>query len=115
MLAQVDQGRHVVEFGPAMTELVDSWAKAWVQENENASKEAANHQAAAWMLKMLAWHYTAKLQRAAKDAHSPQTARALEALDAIRAAEWEVDVNVNMIFVFDKLAATLTAGSGTLV
>lgn len=110
MLAQVDQGKHVVEFGPAMTELVDSWAKAWVEDNENASKEAANHQAAAWMLKMLAWHYTAKLKRASKDVHSPQTARVLEALDAIRAAEWEVDVNVNMIFVFDKLAAVLAAG-----
>ncbi len=112
MLAQVDQGKHVVEFGPAMADLVDSWAKAWVEANENASKEAANHQAAAWMLKILAWHYSAKLKRASKDVQSPQTARALEALDALGAAEWEVDANVNMIFVFDKLAAVLAAGSG---
>lgn len=105
LLAQAQQGKHVVELGPMMYELVDAWAKARVDESPQASKEAANHAAAAWLLRLLAWDYTSKLR--GRGANPRRTEQALAAIDAIRLAESEVDANVNTLFAFDKLAAVL--------
>ncbi len=110
LLAQAQQGKHVVELGPLMHELVDGWAKARVEESPQASKEAANHAAAAWLLRLLAWEYQSKLR--GRGATPQRMEQALAAIDAIREAEAEVDANVNTLFVFDKLAAVLARPLG---
>ncbi|HLP83511.1 MAG TPA: hypothetical protein VK157_04110, partial [Phycisphaerales bacterium] len=97
-------GKHSVDFGPAMAEMTDQWAKAWVESHDNASKESANRAAAEWMLRVLAWFWTRRL-REAQDVASRE--RTLRALDAIRECEREIDSNVSQLFAFDKLAASM--------
>src|SRR5262245_53606619 len=53
MLQSAERGGYRVEFGPAMAELIEAWAKAWVESHDNASKEAANKAGADWMLRLL--------------------------------------------------------------
>jgi DNA polymerase-3 subunit delta' len=110
LLSQAQQGKHVVELGPLMHEMIDAWAKARVEAAPQSSKEAANHAAAAWMLRLLAWEYASKLR--GRGASPERTGQALSAIDAIREADAEVDANVNTLFVFDKLAAVLARPGG---
>ncbi len=104
MLQLIAAGKHSVDFGPAMAEMTDQWAKAWVESHDNASKEAANRAAAEWMLRVLAWFWTKRLRGASDNAARE---RVLRALDAIRDCEREVDSNVSQQFAFDKLAAAM--------
>ncbi len=107
LLAQAEQGKHVVELGPLMHELVDAWAKAWVESRENASKEAANTAAAEWMFRVLAWRMSGRLRAAMKTGAGADVV--LSQLDALRAAETELDANVGLQFVMEKLAAEVAA------
>jgi len=107
LLKQVDQGKHVAQLGPLLSELVDGWAKAWVDITPQASKEAANHTAVSWMLRLLAWHYASQLS--SQRPNPQRTSRALAAIDAIQAADSEAYANVNMLFVMDKLTSTMAA------
>lgn len=104
MLSLVAAGKHNVDLGPAMAELTDQWAKAWVESHDNASKEAANRAAAEWMLRVLAWFWGKRLREASDTATRE---RVLRAMDAIRDCEREVDSNVSQLFAFDKLAAAM--------
>lgn len=110
MLAQAESGRHSVELGPAMAELIDAWAKAWVEVRENASKEAANRLGAEWMLRLLGWRARQRLAQATGGSSATALARAMHAIDLVRQAEADLDTNVAMLFVFDRLAASLAAG-----
>lgn len=104
MLSAAMKGVYSIELGPAMAELVDGWAKAWVEAHDNASKEAANKAAADWMLRLVSAHLRAALRTSgARD-------RALHGLDSVVKAEREFDSNVNMQFVFEKLSGELAAG-----
>lgn len=102
MLATVMRGGYTVQFGPAMAELAEAWAKAWVEDHENASKEGANKAAADWMFRLLGGH----IRRGLPVARDPEPL--LTAIDAIRQAESEVDSNVSMLFVFEKLSSELS-------
>jgi DNA polymerase-3 subunit delta' len=110
LLAQAEGGRHSVELGPAMSELVDAWAKAWVEARDDASKEAANRLGAEWMLRLLAWHARQRVTQAMGRAPASHLERAMHAIDLIREAEAALDANVAMLFVFDRLSAMLAAG-----
>jgi DNA polymerase-3 subunit delta' len=107
MLLQAEQGTHVVELGPLMHELTDTWAKAWVEVRENASKESANGAAAEWMFRVLAWRFGLRLRGAVKG--GADTGAVLAQIDALRAAETELDNNVSPQFVMEKLAAEVAA------
>jgi DNA polymerase III subunit delta' len=107
MLTQAEKGTHVVELGATMAELTDAWAKTWVEDHDNASKEAANRTAADWMLRLLAWRIGTR-SRAAMAKGQPVTSE-LAATDALHAAETELDANVSLQFVMEKLAAEYAA------
>lgn len=107
LLAQAELGRHVVELGPLMHELTDGWAKAWVESHENASKEAANTAAAEWMFRVLAWRLGDRLRAAMKSGDGVEVV--LSQLSAVSAAEAELDANVSLQFVMEKLAAEVAA------
>lgn len=108
LLTQCEQGKHVVELGPLMHELTDSWAKAWVESHgELTSKEAANGAAAEWMFRVLAWRCSTRLRGAMKTGTDMETI--LAQIDAVRAAETELDANVSLQFVMEKLAAEIAA------
>lgn len=100
------RGKHSVELGGLMAQLVDEWAKAWVESHDNASKEAANRAGAAWMLKLVAWQLRARFT-------TPAVAtRAIAALDCVRRGEEQLDRNVSALFVFESIASGIAACMG---
>lgn len=105
MLAAAEKGRFELELGPAMAKLVDDWAKAWVEANELASKEAANRAGARWMFRLLNNHFRHALRAAPAD----QAGLFADAIDRIRDAERRLDANVALPFVMESLAAELAA------
>ncbi len=103
-LDAADHGSFDPDLGKTMSDLVESYAQAWVDAHENASKDAANKDGARQLFALLA-HRAQETLRAAKDdaiAH-----RALATIDAIGEAERNIDSNVNMKFAFEDLAARL--------
>lgn len=105
LLARVTRGEYAVELAPTMAELVDHWADAWVKSHDNASKEAANHAGAEWMLRLLADHLRAQLRAATGD----RLLRVADALDALRTAERRLHANLQGVFVYEGLVADLVA------
>jgi DNA polymerase III subunit delta' len=103
MLAELDAGRFPVGLGPAMAELADEWAKAWVDRpgNENASKEAANRAAARQMFRLIAEHYRQRLRGGGR------AQGAAAAIELISEAERHADTNVSAVFVMDNLVTQL--------
>lgn len=95
-------GKYSPELGPAMYELVDVWAKKWVDDHDNASKEAANRAGADWMFRLVASDLRRWIRGGADEA-------VLASVDALRQAESEIDANVNPLFVFEKLSSELAA------
>jgi hypothetical protein len=106
MLKSMESGGYTVEMGGTMSELVKGWSEAWVEEHENASKEAANKAGADWMFRLLAGYWR---QRLAKAAPLGKAGPYLAAIDAVRSAEPEMDANVNIDFVMEKLSAEMVA------
>jgi DNA polymerase-3 subunit delta' len=108
MIAKVLKGEHVIEMAGAMHSLVDGWAKAWVEDHQNASKEAANKAGADWMFRYLGEELRGVLRTSARtDANRAEMAAA--ALDRLRLAESQIDSNVNPTLVFDSLTADTAA------
>ncbi|MCE7974513.1 MAG: hypothetical protein DYG92_09385 [Leptolyngbya sp. PLA1] len=107
MLDQCAQGLYSPDLGPACHQLVDEFAQAQEKSGPNVSKDASNKEGAAWMLRLLAHRWSATL------ATSPDAS--LACLDAISASEHEIDANVNLLFVFEKLSAEFADASSTRV
>lgn len=105
LLANADRGVYRVELGALMAQLADEWAEAWVKARPAASKEAANKAGADWVLRVVASHLRAGLRGTNP---APASWRRIELL---REAEREIDANVNLAFVFEKLAAELCAAA----
>jgi DNA polymerase-3 subunit delta' len=109
MLHSAERGGYSAEMGPAMAEMIDTWAKAWVESHDNASKESANKAGADWMLRLLAGFLRERLRKAAP---LGKAGPYLAALDAIRQAEPQIDANVNMLFVMEQVSSELAATFG---
>lgn len=105
LLAKADKGEYAAELGPAMHELIDAWAKEFAEKDDNNSKELGNRMACERMLRLVAAHLRRGLSRT-------DPARAADRLDAIRQAERALDANVNMLFVFERLAAEISLPVG---
>jgi hypothetical protein len=106
ILREVERGQYSVEMGPAMAELVKGWAEAWVDAHKNASKEAANKAGADWLFRLLGHHWRSRLAKAAPLGKSGPY---LAAIDMVHAAEPEMDSNVNIDFVMEKLSSEMGA------
>jgi len=106
MLRELERGQYAVELGPTMGELVKGWAESWVAAHKNASKEAANKAGADWMFRLLGNHWRSRLAKAAPMGKSGPY---LAAIDAVHNAEPEMDSNVNIEFVMEKLSSEMTA------
>jgi len=106
MLDQADRGELPLTLGPTMAELVDSWAKGWVDEGskagENRSKEAANRAGAAQMFGLVARRYRAQL------AEPKFSMPAVRAIDLVGRAERLLGSNVSLKLVMDDLASGLS-------
>ncbi len=106
MLDQADRGELPLTLGSTMAELVDSWAKDWVdagsKAGENRSKEAANRAGASQMFGLVARRYRGQLAE-------PKAAMpAVRAIDLVGRAERLLASNVSLKLVMDDLAAGLS-------
>lgn len=104
LLKQADAGRYASDLGPAMAELIDQWAEAQASRAKNASKEAANHEGARLMLRVLAHHYRTALRNAGP---TPLAERAACAVDALLIAERELYSNVRLVDLCEDLSIRL--------
>lgn len=110
LLDSLERGRPVMELGSVLGELADGFAAQWVKSHANASKEAANRDAAGKLLALLASE--ARRRAAEAIATSPRMAPAgahpaerwFEIIDAIAFTEREIDANVNMKLALESLA-----------
>lgn len=108
MLAEIDRGRFPPDFAKTMSAMIDDWAKRWVADHANASKEAANHAAAAQMFRLLAAHYRDAIRATVDDnLDERRMRRRLTAIDAILEAERQLAGNVNLGFVMESLTARM--------
>lgn len=60
-LTAADQGRYDPMLAPTMHTLVDDWAKAWVEQDDKRSKDAANRMALDRLFNMIAEHARSNL------------------------------------------------------
>jgi DNA polymerase-3 subunit delta' len=108
MLTDADRGRYTPRLGPVMAEFVDQWAKARVEENERASKEAANMAAARWMIRYLGERYRRLLREAARSGSERAIVSAARAILLVDEAERQAEASVQVPFVMENLSAQLT-------
>lgn len=110
------QAEGVAGLGAAMAALVEERAKAVQEENEKASKEAANRLWCKRMLTFVAERLRRQMIGAARGGAS-QTERASSmaaALDAVAVAERQLDTNVPYGAVLDNLVAQIASGRAGL-
>ena len=103
-LTAADQGRYDPLLAPTMHSLVDDWAKAWVEQDDKRSKDAANRMALDRLFNMIAEHARTNL------AEPKLAPRALSQIEAVGRAAPRLRANVQPALVLEGLAADLPAG-----
>jgi len=98
MLADLSRGKFPVQMGATLGELADTFAKAWVANHKNASKDAANKDATRHLFSLLAAHARNQLAAVNDDVE-----RWAVAIDLLAEAERQLDSNVNMKLLLDNL------------
>jgi len=101
------RGRIPVDLGRQFQQWIDGFATRWVQEHDNASKDAANKLAAALLWSLLARQARKNLAQAVAPGAPPHAQAWLAAIDALADAERELAANVNLGLVCDHLVLTL--------
>lgn len=99
------------QFGQTMTDLIDAFAKQWVDNHKGASKDAANKAGVRHMLALLGEISRQRLQQAASQT-DPENLEAADALlnpwlhgiDLLQRAEQELEANVAQALLLDNLA-----------
>lgn len=112
--AMREQGRYPFGLGDEMAEAQDIYAKRWVDEHENASKEAANRQAAHLMFTVITQYARQQIANAAADCdpNDPIATEAalapwLGAIEAVQQAEAELASHLNISLISEHLVAQL--------
>ena len=112
-------GRAAPQVGREMAALIDAFAKRWVDEHTNASKEAANKQAAALMWSLIAVEARQRIAQIARscDPADPQQAEAalepwLGVIEALGDAERVLASNVNLGLVCDHVVSRIQRALG---
>jgi DNA polymerase-3 subunit delta' len=101
-LAQLEAGRFPVGMGETLSDLVDEFARQWVKQHDNASKDAANKDGARHMLGLLARIVRTQLHSACAAGIEPNPW--LAAADLLQQTERQLDRNVNMKLALENLA-----------
>jgi len=107
LLQRADRGEYDAQLGSTMLELVDGWAEAHVKANPNASKRAANDDAA---LKALGLVVHRARRRLRERVDQPGEAdRAERVIDAVESARDRIRSNVSLGLALEGLAAELVS------
>lgn len=111
---QASQGQYPVDLGQEIKEMIDGFAKRWVDDHDGASKEAANRMGAAAMWSIISQHarqqiHTLASQYTAGDLAACESALEpwLGVIDALTQAEHELARNVNLGLVTDHLVSLI--------
>lgn len=103
LLDQLESGAYPPMLADRLGELVEGVAKTVVDQDEHASKDAANRLGTRLLARMLGLRVRAALKAAADDAHA--LARALAAQDVLADFEFQVRSNVNLKHALSNLVA----------
>ncbi len=112
-LTQMLAGKYPAQLGTATAQELDRFAGAWVGDNDNASKEAANKHAVRLMWSLIGQMLRRRLREAGttagSDVNIAETAVEpwLRAIDALPATESEIRANVNLALVCDHLVSLI--------
>ena len=116
MLADLTAGRYPAQMGQTFAELVEAFASAWVDQHENASKDAANKDGAKHLLAMLATYARRRLAADAENGNDPEYS--MRIIDLLREAEGQLEAHVNMKVLLENLvvqwAASATASAAAV-
>lgn len=109
MLKRVTSGEYVAEMGPAMDALVKDWSERWVENHDNASKDAANKAGADWMFRLIGNALRSGLRTMTSGGAAMRAHAWADGIDRLRIAESQIDANVSALFAFDGLVTDLAA------
>lgn len=103
MIDNLRAGTFHPQLGPTMAQLVDDFSEQWVNNHDQASKDAANKQG----LKYLLMYLAAYCRRAMTEAHDEEDDLLLwsRVIDLLRQAELQGRSHVNLKLLLDNLAA----------
>lgn len=110
MLLQMMKGKYVLEFSAAAHQLLDTYSTTWVDDHENASKEAANRAGANWLFRIVS-DVLRKQLRTAKV--SSQIETTLDAIQLVREAEIQLASNVQQAAALDSMGAEIASAFAT--
>lgn len=100
-LERAFRGEYDPVLAPALRDLVEGWAKAWVGEDEKRSKEAANRMAMDRLFSIIGAEARRRL------GEPTIRTRALGMIESIGRAERRLDANTTVLLVLEGLAADL--------
>lgn len=103
MLDAIADGEFPAPMGTALGEMVESFAEAWVKNNTNASKDAANKDGCSAVLSLLGRHARKQLENSASSESEAQPW--IRCIELLREAESQLHSNVNHKLVLENLAA----------
>ena len=115
MLRDAEAGVYSAALGATIKTLVDEWAKAQVDANDGASKDAANKAGTRQILELLAERVRRSVRRLGTEGVETNRAtleQRLRELELIGEAEVHVARNVNLQLAMENLSAQLCAASG---
>ena len=111
LLDDLESGGYPPMLADRLGEMVESVAKSVVDQDENASKDAANRLGTRLLARMLGLRVRTALHRAGTDAHA--LARALAAQEVLADFEHQVRSNVNLKHAVANLVAQWRARAAT--
>ncbi len=117
---QLAAGKFDAALGGEMRQMIEDFAEAAIQDDDQASKDAANRRAASMMWMMIACHVRKRLGEALTPTPRGDIARQeaaagpwLAIIDALREAELNVAANVNLGLVCDHLVSRMARAGET--
>jgi DNA polymerase-3 subunit delta' len=121
MVQQSAAGKAAPEFGKAMHELVEAFAVQWVEDHDNASKDAANKSGVRHMLGILGEMCRRKLHDLASKIAAGESEQVEEAarpwlggIDLLQDAERQLESNVAIPLLLDNLAVQWAVARGAV-
>ncbi len=107
LLEQAASGVYAPQLGETMSGLIEEFASTWVKRHPSASKDAANLDGLRHLLSVLgAWARRRLEERLDRGEPADDV---LETVDLVRAAERQIESNVNLKLVLENLAAQMVA------
>jgi DNA polymerase-3 subunit delta' len=109
LVKQAGGGRPVIELGPMMAQRVEAFAKAWVDNHKNASKDAANKAGVRHLFGVLGEICRSQLRAARSVDDETAIEPWLAGVDLLQEAERDLYSNVNVALLLDNLAIQWSA------